>query len=280
MSNTVDSNFVNQYSAMLNLVVQQEGARLRPMVDVEMATGEKHFFNRLGKVAADEVLVQFQDLVIEDAPHSRRMASLRKYVKTLGIDDFDLARMNLDPAGEYARALSNCLGVKFDQVVLAAALGTAATGKDGAGTASFDSNMSIAAGGAGFTVAKFHQALKLLQANRVNIASEAILLAIPAAGIEDLMAENAFTSADYQDMRPLAGTGLPRFRGVTIIHSEEVSLKGVMMTQGAVKVAMARDMKVEIKDQPNKIDTKTITATMVMGAVRMEEERVVEVNFA
>jgi len=279
MANTVDQVFINKYSSMLKLLVQQQGSKLRAVADIEMATGEKHFFNRLGKVAADEVTTQFQDITITDAPHSRRMATLRKYVKTLGIDDFDLARMNLDPTGEYARALSNALGVKLDDVILAAALGTAATGKDGAGTAAFDSNMQIAASGTGLTVAKFHEALKKLQANDVDIAAEKIFLIVPATGIEDLMAENTFTSADYQSMRTLAGTQLPSFRGVNIIHSERLTLKAVMMTQGAVKVAMAEDLRVEVKDQPAKIDTKTITATMVAGAVRLEEERIVEISY-
>lgn len=280
MASTTDTNFYNNYSSMLMLLVQQRAAKLRPVVDVEMATGEKHFFNRLGKVAADEVLVQFQDLVIEDAPHSRRMATLRKYVKTLGIDEFDLNRMNLDPAGAYAQTLAAALGRKFDEVVVAAALGTAATGKDGAGTQAFDSNMSIAAGGTGFTVLKFHQALAKLQANDVDISSEPVFLLLPATGIEDLMAESAFTSADYQDIRPLAGTRLPSFRGVQIIHTQTLALKGVMMTQGAVKVAMAADISTKVKDQVSKVDTNTITSTMVCGAVRMEEERIVEINYA
>lgn len=280
MAVTIDSNFISQFSGNLHLLLEQRAAKLRPVVAQEMAHGEKHFFDRLGNFTANEIVARFQEPAAQDAAHSRRMATITGYEATVYLDHLDKLKMLIDPSSDYSVKLAQALGKKYDEVVVAAALGTAATGKDGAGSQAFDSNFSIAAGGTGFTVAKLNDALKRLEAAEVDMENEQIFIVAPAAAVEDLLGETNYVSADYNNVKPLAGRSMPTFRGIPIIRSQRLSAKGLVICQGAVKVAMAQDMNVTVKDRPDLINVTQLQITMAMGAVRMEEARVVEVNFA
>ena len=49
MSTQVTTAFVNQFSSNVNLLPQQMGSLLRGAVDTESVTGEKAFFDQIGK---------------------------------------------------------------------------------------------------------------------------------------------------------------------------------------------------------------------------------------
>ena len=49
MSTQVTVAFVNQFSSNVNLLSQQMGSLLRGAVDTESVTGEKAFFDQIGK---------------------------------------------------------------------------------------------------------------------------------------------------------------------------------------------------------------------------------------
>lgn len=284
MAISIDQNYINQFSATLYLLLEQQTAKLRPVVDIEMGNGEKHFFDRLGSFTAEEVTSRNMELPLQDAAHSRRMATIRKYVAAASLDDLDKLKMLIDPQSDYARKLANAMGRQFDDVVLAAATGTAATGKDGSGTAPFATASIVDTGDTtnAMSVAKFNEGLRILEANEVDLEREEVYLIANAGAIKGLLADsgNQFTSFDFQGMKPLAGAALPAFRGVHIIRSQRPSLAGasVMLTKGAVKVAMAKDLNVAVKDQPSLVDVVSVAATLTLGAVRMEEERVILIN--
>lgn len=279
MAATIDSNYINQFSPVMHMLLEQQVAKLRPAVAVERANGEKHFFDRLGSFTATEIVSRNQPVEPQDAAHSRRMATIRKYEASVLLDDLDRIKMMIDPSNPYTRKLAAALGRKFDDVVIAAALGTAATGQTGSGSAAFDSNNSIAAGGNGLTKAKIDQALRLLEAAEVDMDNERIFLVVPATGVEDILAEATFTSFDYQGGKPLAGRQLPSYRGLSIIRSQRLSSKAIIMSEDAVKVAIGQELNVTVKDRPDLTDVTQFQVTMAFGAVRMEEARVIEVNY-
>ena len=49
MSTQVTTAFVNQFSSNVNLLSQKMGSLLRGAVDTESVTGEKAFFDQIGK---------------------------------------------------------------------------------------------------------------------------------------------------------------------------------------------------------------------------------------
>lgn len=286
MTVTINQNYINKFSADLYHLVGAQGSKLKGIFSEEMAKGEKHFFDRLGDFSVAERVSRNASTTLQDAAHSRRMATVKLYDAAVGVDKLDINKMLIDPTNDYVKKLANKHGQNFDQVLLNALLGDAATGADGSGSASFLAGNIIAHGSTGFTAAKFHQALRILQANRVDIMRDEVVCILNARAIEDLMAESTFVSADFQNIKTLAGKQLPSFRGVTLIQSEDIPdstagsvYRSIFTTRDALKVAMPEAMNVEIDKRPDLSNIMQVYTSMMFGAVRMEEEKVVSVLF-
>lgn len=287
MTVTINQNYVNKFGADLYHLVGAYGSQLKGLFSEEVAKGEKHFFDRLGNFSVSERVSRNAATTLQDAAHSRRMATVKLYDAAVGVDKLDVNKMLLDPTGDYAKKLAGQHGENFDSVLLAALIGSAATGATGDGTQAFDtSNNQIAHGSTGLTVSKFNQSLRILQSNRVNIMRDEVVLIANARGIEDLLGEAQFTSFDYQNAKALSGKALPSFRGVKIIWSEDIPdytagsvYRAILTTRDAMKVAISEGMNVEIDKRPDLSNIMQVYTSMMFGAVRMEEAKVVDILF-
>jgi len=287
MSYTMDSIFVNAYNAMLHHLAEQRGSKLKSLFTEEMAKGEKHFFDRVGAFNVSEITTLGGAISQQDGALSRRMATLKAYDASTLIFDIEKMKMLIDPTNDYVVKLMNAHGKNFDAAIISALLGTAATGKDGSGSATFDSNQQIAHGSVGLTVDKLLNGLRILESNDVDMDSNNVYLLVNARGKEDLLADSKFSSFDYQDVKSLAGKSLPTFRGIKIVHTERLPAhtagsvyRAILVTDNALKVAKGVDPVInisqrnDIQDLPYQIYTK-----QAFGAVRMEEGLVVDILF-
>lgn len=288
MTITIDQAYINAYRDTMYSLLEQNVSRLRPAARIEMAKGEKHFFDRLGTFTASEVVGRLSETVLQDPAHSRRMATVRRYHASTYLDDIDALKMMIDPTNEYTTKLARAHGRNLDDIIIDALLGTASTGKDGSGSQALTAGQKIEDGGAStaMTVSKFNQALRILEANEVDLDSTRIYLAVGANGIEDLLGDssNQFTSFDFQDGKVLSSGRLPQFRGVNIIRTQRIPDNGsdkraILFTEDAVKVAMARDLEVKAAERADLNFALQLSTYMFFGAVRMEEENVVEINY-
>jgi len=289
MAATVDQAYISRFKDAIHSLVEQQESKMRPAVKVEMAKGEKHFFERLGSFEASEITARLEDTNLIDPAHSRRMASVRRYDASTYLDDIDKFKMLVDPTNDYTVKLARGHARKLDDIILDAMLGSAATGKDGSGSAAFDTtNQQIAHGATGFTVAKFNQALRILESNDVDIDRVRLYLAIGARAVEDLLGDssNQITSFDFQDRKVLADGGLPSFRGVNIIRIQRIpeetadtTFRGLLFTEDNCKVAMAQDLEVKVAERADKNFVHQVSTYMMYGAVRMEEETIVDVLY-
>jgi hypothetical protein len=286
MTVTINHNYFSMFSSNLFDLLEQRSSKLKGLFMEEASRGEKHFFDRLGGFTAAEVVNRLEDVTLQDAAHSRRMATVKRYAASTYMDSIDKMKMLIDPTSDYAMKLAAAHGRNFDQTIIAAILGTAATGADGASTQAFDtSNQQIAHGSAGLTAAKFHQALRILESNEVDMDGDLYLL-LNARGLEDLMAETTFISADFQNMKPLAGKMVPEFRGVKLIRTERLPdatagsvYRAILCTPSTLKVAMNKEVEVKVAERPDLNFAQQISTYMHFGAVRMEEASVVDILF-
>lgn len=289
MSATINTAFISQFSDSLHSLVEQRGSKLRPSVKLEMAKGEKHFFDRLGSFTANEITSRLQTTDLQDPAHSRRMASVRRYAAVTYLDDLDKLKMLVDPTNDYTMKLARAQGRKLDDVIADAMVGSAATGADGSGSQAFDTtNNQIAHGSAGFTVAKFNQALRILEVNDVDIDDVKLYLAIGARAVEDLLGDstNQLTSFDFQKEKVLSSGGLPSFRGVNIIRTQILPdqtsgsvYRGLLYTEDNCRVAMAKDIEVKTAERADLNHVYQVSTYMMYGAVRMEETTIVDVLY-
>jgi hypothetical protein len=288
MAATINTAFINQFSDVLHDQVEQKESRLRSTVSVEMAKGENHFFDRLDSFTATEITGRLATTDLQDPAHSRRMATIRKYAANTYFDDLDKIKMLLDPTSDYTRKLAAAHGRQLDTIIQSAMTGAASTGKDGSGSQVFDtSNNQIAHGSAGLTVAKLNQALRILQSNEVDIQGR-LYLATKSLGLEDLLGDssNQITSFDYQDGKVLSDGKFPSFRGVNIVHCERIAdetaattYRGLLYTPDSIKLAMAKDVTVDSGKRLDLNNVMQITTSMAYGAVRMEEETIVDILY-
>ncbi len=287
MPATISASFINQFSDNLRSLVEQKGSKMRAHTMLEVAKGEKHFFDRLGSFAASQITDRLQPTNLIDPAHTRRMASVARFEASTYLDDLDKLKMLIDPTSAYAMKLARAHGRNLDDVIFAAALGTAATGQTGSGTTSFDANNVIAHGSAGLTVAKLNQALRLLEAADVDMDGS-LVLAIGARAVEDLLGDstNHLTSFDFQNGKALTGTGIPSFRGVNIVRTQRVPdgtagtvFRGLLMTPDTIGVAVNADLEVKSAERADLNFATQISTYMQFGAVRLEEATIIDILY-
>lgn len=286
MTVTIDQNYIDQFSAGIHSLLEQETAKFKGIFMEEHSSGEKHFFERLGSFTASEVVGRLQTTDLQDPAHSRRMATVKLYEASTYLDDLDKIKLLIDPASEYSIKLARAHGRNFDDVVIGALLNVAATGKSGSGTANLAAGNKITAGGTGMTVTKFNQGLKILEAFEVDVDSGKLMLAVGADGVQDLLSDssNQFTSFDFQEGKVLATGNMPMFRGVKILRTQRVPDNGsdkraILFSDEAAKVAIGKDLQVKTAERPDLNFAQQISTYMAIGAVRMEENHVVEISY-
>jgi hypothetical protein len=291
MSATINTAFISQFSDNIHTLVREGASKLRSIFPTENQPGEKHFFDRIDKLTVSEVTTRKETTSLQDPAHSRRMATLKRYAAHTYLDDLDKIKLLVDPTSEYAKALADAHGENYDVTVYNQLLGSAATGASGAGSQAFDtSNNQIAHGSAGLTIAKIHQALRILEGNEINIDSTELFMCVGALGVEDMLTDTTngaqLSSFDYQDSKTMASGTLPNFRGVNIVRTQRVpdetadtTYRALLFTRDAMKVAVKDQLEIKTSERADLNYLMQISAYMNFGGVRMEEKKVVDILY-
>lgn len=288
MSVQITTAFVEQYSANVQMLVQQMGSRLRGSVDVESVTGKNAFFEQIGSTAARKRTSRHADTPRMDTPHARRRVSLADFDWADLIDDEDKVRMLIDPTSPYARAGAAAMGRAMDDEIIAAADGTAYTGVDGSTSTAFDTAMivdvqtrwpGVSAADYGLNVAKLIEAGKLLTANEVD-PDEDRFLAVNARQVSSILKDEKLASHDYNALKPLVDGKITRYGGFTMIPTERIGTdansddKVLFWVRSGLKLAVGREMTTKISERADKNYSTQVFLAMSIGATRMEEEKV------
>jgi hypothetical protein len=282
MSTQITTAFVNQFSSNIQMLSQQMGSLLRNAVDVETVKGEKAFFDQVGSAAAVLRTTRHADTPLIDTPHSRRMVTMSDYEYADLIDDQDKVRLLVDPTSTYARAAASAMSRAMDDVIISAALGSSLTGKDGTTSTAFDSNNSIAVGGAGLTLAKLLQAKEILDSNDVD-PSIPRYIAVSPKQITNLLDDPEVTSADYNTVRALVKGELDTYVGFKFITTNRLGVDGsgdrrcFAWAMDGIKLAIGKEPNARIDERADKSYATQVYYCMSVGATRMEESKVVEV---
>ncbi len=282
MSTQVTTAFVQQFSANISMLSQQMGSLLRTAVDVESVNGEKAFFDQVGSAAAVLRTSRHADTPLVDTPHSRRMVTLSDYEYADLIDDADKVRLLVDPTSTYSRAAAAAMGRAMDDVVIAAALGTAKTGKDGGTDTTLPSGQKIAHGSAGLTLAKLLSAKETLDAASVDPSIPRHIIVSPKQ-ISDLLNNTTVTSSDFNTVKALAQGELSSFVGFNFIVSNRLTTDSnsdrqvIAFASDGIKLAMGKEPQARIDERADKSYSTQVYYCQSIGATRMEEEKVVEI---
>ena len=283
MSTQITTAFVSQFSSNIQMLSQQMGSLLRNAVDVETVTGEKAFFDQVGSAAAVLRTSRHADTPLIDTPHSRRMVTMSDFEYADLIDDQDKVRLLVDPTSTYSRAAAAAMGRAMDDAIIAAALGTALTGKDGGTSTAFaTATNQIAAGATGLTLAKLISAKEILDAGDVDPSIPRYIVVSPKQ-ITNLLNSTTVTSSDFNTVKALAMGEINSFVGFNFIVSNRLGVDGssarrvIAFAGDGIKLAIGREPVARIDERADKSYATQIYYAMTLGSTRMEEKKVVEV---
>lgn len=293
MSTEVNKAFVQQFADNLIHLAQQKGSRLLPSVMVKKVTGKYAHFDRLGKTAAQKRTSRHGDTPLIDTPHSRRRAVLEDYEWADLIDSQDELRMLIDPRSSYAEAGAWALGRTMDDIIISAAGGNARSidSSDSSSNVAFDSNMVVdedfGTADSNLTFEKLNEAKRKLRGNDID-PDEPLYCVVNADALHSLLTESEIQSIDTNTVRALVRGDLNTFMGFNFIHSER--LEGVAdgtdtdpidvlcYAKSALGVALGEDIKVRMSERDDKSYATQVYASMTMGAVRIEEEKIAKIE--
>lgn len=285
MSSQVTTAFVQQYSANVQMLSQQMGSRLRDAVRIENVVGKNAFIDQIGKATAQLRTSRHADTPQLDTPHARRRLSLASYEYADLIDDQDKVRMLIDPTSFYAQAAAAAMGRAMDDVIIDAALGTASTGETGSGSATLDATNNMvgsASSNDGLTIAKLLEAKRKLDLNDVD-PSIPRYIAVGPKQIEDLLGTTQVTSSDFNTVKALAQGDVNSFLGFEFIMTNRLDVDSndirscFAWAEDGLTLGIGKDVSARIDERNDKGYATQVYYSMDIGAVRMEESKVVKI---
>jgi|TARA_Y100000593_G_scaffold8673_1_gene15921 hypothetical protein len=286
MSSQITTSFVEQYSSNVAMLSQQMGSKLRSSVDVEKITGKNAFFDQVGVTAAQLRTSRHGDTPQIDTPHSRRRLSLADYEWADLVDDVDKVRMLVDPTSSYARAAAAAMNRAMDDVIITAFNASANTGVAGGTSTALPSGQKTATSDQsdGLTIAKLLAAKKILDDNDVDPSLKRYIVCGPQQ-ISDLLGTTQVTSSDYNVVRALATGAINSYLGFEFIMSTRLNKDATnttdrlvfAYTEDAIKLGIGKDISAKISERADKSYSTQVYYSMSLGAVRMEEEKVVQI---
>ena len=276
MSSQITTAFVQQYSANIQMLSQQMGSLLRDKVRVESVVGKNAFFDQVGSVTAVLKTSRHSDTPQIDTPHSRRRVSLADYEYADLIDQQDKVRLLIDPTSSYAQAAAYAMGRAMDDVIIAAATGTAFTGETGATSES--AQTAIAAGGTGLTIAKLRTAKQTFDLASVDPSIPRHIVVGPEQ-ITNLLGTTEVTSSDFNTVKALANGEVNSFLGFNFTVSNRLAKSGndrtcIAFAQDGITLGIGKDVSARIDERADKSYATQVYYCMSIGATRMEQAKV------
>lgn len=292
MSDQITAAMAVQYSANFHVLGQQMVSRLEALTRVERGiVGSSKSVERIGATEAYDIVSRHADTQYVNTPHSRRWIDLADKGWADLVDELDKIKMLGDPTSPYLRMGVAALNRKKDAIIYAAARGTARTGS---GTQVLPSAQKVAVASTGLTVAKLLAAKEILDAAEIDAEDTGMAAdgqAVPmrtvitnTAGISDLLNTTEVKSSDYNTVKALAQGKMSDFLGFHFVRYERLATSSttkyaVAFGRNSVCLGIGQDVVASIDKLPGKNMSVQVYARMSLGAVRVEDEGVVEIAF-
>lgn len=203
-------------------------------------------------------------------------------------DKLDKIRTGIEMTGTYTQSSVATVNRLRDDIVLAAMIGSAKTGKNGAGTAqTFDTtNMRVASGSANMTVSKLIEAREKLIKYENDLDAETPYCAMTEKQWRSLMNDMKLISGDFSDDKPLKKGVVEEYVGFNIIVFSSARLtatsssdrrcpfwvpSGMLMADYDLMMPTIRKAT-EFRGEPYEVYTM-----LTLGATRLDEKKVGEI---
>lgn len=298
MSFQITEAFVDQFKDNVILLSQQKGSRLEGLVRREEITGKRKAFERIGPTEARKRLSRHSDTPRIDTPHSRRWTTQADYDWADLVDDEDRARMLISPESTYAINAAYAMGRSKDRVIIDAALGSAAYGENGDQFQPLPSDQKVpvnavltgTAANSNLTIEKLMIARDILGKKEVVDDGEMtpLICVVSQSQLTSLLLDTRVQSADYNTVRALVAGTIDSFMGFRFVRTEllpidtSTSIRNCFCFVGGpmsgIALAVGREVKARMSERDDKNYALQVFLSMSLGAVRVEDEKVVQID--
>lgn len=281
MAISISNVYVQTFEQNVRHLAQQGVAHLRPYITEVGTTGEKHNWERLGTGAATQKASARTATPTSDLPWSRRVSVAETWHAGETSEPEDPVQMLVDPNSNIAKSLAMAMKRAVDDLIIAAATGTAL---DGQGVNNpFPVGQGV--GGAAIVIGLdlVLQVQELFMSNDVDPDIPRVFVIGPTQQ-RKLMQLMEVTSADYQERKALATGYLPNWMGFTWIVSNRLTVPNanelycLAFTPYAIGLQVNKDIWAQVAQDPSLSFAWRIYTAMTMGAVRVEDEHIVRVH--
>ena len=194
MANTVSNAYIETFESNVRHLAQQQMTKLRSTVQEKNEKSKSHNWERLGTIEAADKSGRLVATPVQDTPWSRRVSLVGTKHAGDSTEQEDPSQMLADPNSNLTRALGMAMNRAVDDVIIAAATGTATT--EGGGSATFPAGQKIGTGAAPISFDYITQVQKLFMDNDIDPSVPKVAVVSPAQ-VQTLMKLTENTSKDY-----------------------------------------------------------------------------------
>lgn len=260
--------------------------------------------------------VRFGDSPASDDDYTRRRVSRSEFEDGKFMDWADVVKMGVDPKNEKLTSMKNKFKRQEDVTITQAMLGVAQGGDNGETSTAFDTNnildvtLGASSGNAGFTYEKQLAILELFGNNNVDLETYRPCIVISHSQLKEMRQQDEYINMDYSGAKVIdSGSAMyiPNYLGCDFIVTNIVPYMNTAGTgfriadtdlntagtfadtdstdvracfafmQDAVLFEVNPDMTTEIDKRSDKGFNWYAYCKMSLGAVRMEEEKVIAI---
>ena len=284
MANSISNVYIETFENNVRQLAQQSIARLRPYVTERGTNGEQHNWERLSPGVASQKTTVRQTTPFQDLPWSRRVSVAQTFDAGETSEQEDPVQMLVDPNSNIALNLSMSMRRQIDDVIIAAAGGTALDG-DGSANA-FPAGQIVSDGTVPISFDLITEVLETFMENDIENDVPKVFIVGPTQ-VRKLLQLTENTSKDYvrTGLDQLSTTGMvPSWMGFTWVMSTRLNiptateLDCLAFTRRAIGLQFNRDITARIAEDPSISFAWRIYTHMTLGAVRVEDEHIVKLH--
>lgn len=290
MAFEIPDHYSRSFTSNVELLLQQEDSRFSDCVGTATYTGEAaQVVKQFGEVEFQEKTSRLADTTFAEIEHRQRWVHPASYDLALPVEKEDEIQMLDSPVSPYSMAMSAAWNRKKDAVIVAAALGTAKTGKNGGTNTPFDTtNFSVASdftlsGGpvaSGLTLAKITEAKRMMDA--AECPAKGRYFGTTSYQLQDMLNTDKLTSQDYQSVKALVNGEINTMIGFEFKRYEDFPVSSSVRSciawhKTGLHLGTWNGLETHIGPRPDK---KYITQVFMKGtiaATRTNEEKVVRI---
>lgn len=281
MAITIDKVYIQTFERNVRHLAQQADTRLRRFVTEKATDGQKHNWERLGSGEASLKAAARVATPTSDLPWSRRVSLAQTYHMGETVEQEDVVQMLIDPNSNVSAAIANGMKRKIDDILIAAATGTALNG-DGT-TSAFPAGQLVGDGTGVISIDNILEVQEKFYKNDIDPDESKVMVISPTVQ-RKLMSLMEVTSGDYQNSKALATGMLPNWMGFDWVVSNRLlvpvagQISCLAFTKRALGFQVNRDITAKVAEDPSLSFAWRIYAAMTMGAVRIEDEQIVHLK--